>query len=244
MAKTDKGQRIATSEVHYYMTSRGLASPPKPLGAPRRLSIGSSATTAEDNGSLAFSVRDAAEECQLAKDTAGPAFKELVALGLHRVRDGQWRHRRNTVAEQVPVDVAPPSNKGVEAIAIWRRLQDDRGSTSERSTPLSQRRPRVSEKSKSRPSDGTDTFTSAETHRKCKIASDEMAPLSPMTTVHIYIPWVGDPRGPPRAARPARGPHEAPRAHGGSPRRALFADVPPQTQSAYLHEIFPDGRPL
>ena len=34
-----------------------------------------------NNGKLAFSVRDAAKECNLAKNTAGRAFRELIEFG-------------------------------------------------------------------------------------------------------------------------------------------------------------------
>jgi hypothetical protein len=53
-----------------------------------------------NNGRIAFSVRDAASECELAKDTASRAFKELVDLGfIEETRHGGLSRKTRLASE-------------------------------------------------------------------------------------------------------------------------------------------------
>ena len=53
-----------------------------------------------NNGSLAVSVRDAAERCRVNKDTAGRAFKELVHAGfLERAQAGGFAYKLRHATE-------------------------------------------------------------------------------------------------------------------------------------------------
>jgi Helix-turn-helix domain len=53
-----------------------------------------------NNGKLACSVRDAAEECRLDKNTAMRAFKELVALGfIEETRHGSMSRKTRIASE-------------------------------------------------------------------------------------------------------------------------------------------------
>jgi hypothetical protein len=53
-----------------------------------------------NNGKIALSVRDAASECGLAKDTANRAFKELVDLGfIEETRHGGFSHKTRIASE-------------------------------------------------------------------------------------------------------------------------------------------------
>jgi hypothetical protein len=84
--RTDKADRYF--QLHHYMLKTDAW---KALSPPARavyIQIGSR-YDGFNNGRLAFSVRDAASECDINKDTAGRAFHELVAR-LHR-GDPAWR---------------------------------------------------------------------------------------------------------------------------------------------------------
>jgi len=53
-----------------------------------------------NNGKIAYSVRDAATECLLAKETAGRAFKELVDLGfMEEMRHGSLSRKTRIASE-------------------------------------------------------------------------------------------------------------------------------------------------
>jgi hypothetical protein len=78
--KPDKEKKDFYFQVHSYMlrSEAWLA-----LSAPARavyIQLGSR-YRGSNNGYLTFSVRDAATECRLSKETAARAFKELLALG-------------------------------------------------------------------------------------------------------------------------------------------------------------------
>ena len=80
MSKRNKEPQDRYVQLHHYMLKSDAW---KALSAPARavyIQIGSRYNGA-NNGKLAFSVRDAASECALAKDTAARAFKELVDRG-------------------------------------------------------------------------------------------------------------------------------------------------------------------
>src|SRR5271165_6594504 len=86
-------------QVHHYMTRteawRALSTQARAV----YIQLGTR-YLGENNGFLAFSVRDAANECKLAKDTAARAFKELIALGfIEETRHGGIRRKTRLASE-------------------------------------------------------------------------------------------------------------------------------------------------
>jgi hypothetical protein len=89
---------------------RFLALPADMLKTPAWLSLGAAARAAlvqvgaryngANNGYLAASIRDLAAECNLAKDTANKAVRELVARGfLEVVQEGSFSFKKRHAAE-------------------------------------------------------------------------------------------------------------------------------------------------
>ena len=193
MAKTDKGQKDRYFQVHYYMTKceAWLA-----LSAAARavyIQLGSR-YNGENNGSLAFSVRDAAEECQLAKDTAGRAFKELVALGfIEETRHGGIRRKTRLASEWRLTAFYCNLSKTPKSCLFMQRRAEARDNRQTYSRPQStvpneglpcpKRRPRVSQKTVHPvPNDGTDPPPSVLNDGTVEAVLG--GPLS-QTTVHI-----------------------------------------------------------
>jgi hypothetical protein len=96
-----------------------------------------------NNGSLAFSVRDAAAECRLAKDTAGRAFSELVERGfIELAQAGAFTFKTRHAAEwrltALPCDrTGAPASK---TFMRWRPSDPPRSETQSqtRATPVPQ----------------------------------------------------------------------------------------------------------
>jgi Helix-turn-helix domain len=86
-------------QLHHYMLKTDAW---KGLSAPARavyVQIGSR-YNGSNNGRLSCSVRDAATECNLAKNTAGKAFKELIDLGfIEETRHGSLSRKTRVASE-------------------------------------------------------------------------------------------------------------------------------------------------
>jgi hypothetical protein len=86
-------------QVHHYMTKTDAW---KTLSAHARaiyLQIGLR-YSGSNNGRIAYSVRDAASECNIAKDTASRAFKELIDLGfIEETRHGSLSRKTRIASE-------------------------------------------------------------------------------------------------------------------------------------------------
>jgi Helix-turn-helix domain len=102
-----------------------------------------------NNGRLALSVRDAASECNVAKDTAGKAFKELVALGfIEETRHGGLSRKTRVASEwrltafYCDLTGTPKSCSFVQRVAAAR----DRRLSQNRDSACPKRLPRVSQK--------------------------------------------------------------------------------------------------
>jgi len=100
MGRYDReGRKDRYFQLHHYMLKTDAW---KALSAPARavyIQIGSR-YNGNNNGKLACSVRDAAKECNLAKNTAGRAFKELVDLGfLEETRHGGLSRKTRIASE-------------------------------------------------------------------------------------------------------------------------------------------------
>jgi Helix-turn-helix domain len=78
--KHDKERNDRYFQLHHYMLKTDAWKALSAAAVRVYIQIGDRYNGA-NNGKLAFSVRDAAEECNLNKDTAGRAFKELVDRG-------------------------------------------------------------------------------------------------------------------------------------------------------------------
>jgi hypothetical protein len=100
MAKRhDKERSDRYFQIHHYMLKcdawRALSAPARAV----YVQIGSRYNGA-NNGRLAFSVRDAASECDLAKDTAARVFKELVTRGfIEETRHGTLSKKTRLASE-------------------------------------------------------------------------------------------------------------------------------------------------
>jgi hypothetical protein len=94
-----EGRKDRYFQMHHYMLSTDAW---KALSAPARavyVQIGSCYNGA-NNGRLAFSVRDAAKECNLANNTASRAFKELIDLGfVEETRHGGLSRKTRIASE-------------------------------------------------------------------------------------------------------------------------------------------------
>jgi len=97
--KHDKERADRYFQLHHYMLRTDAW---KALSAPARavyVQIGSRYDGA-NNGKLAFSVRDAADECDMNKDTAARAFKELVTRGfIEETRHGGLSKKTRLASE-------------------------------------------------------------------------------------------------------------------------------------------------
>jgi hypothetical protein len=86
-------------QIHYYLTQSDAW---KALSAAARalyVQIGSR-YNGGNNGKLAFSVRDAARECNIARNTAAVAFRELVDLGfIEETRHGSLSRKTRIASE-------------------------------------------------------------------------------------------------------------------------------------------------
>jgi hypothetical protein len=99
VAKRNEEHVARYFQVHYYMTKsvewRSLSAAARAV----YIQIGSR-YNGENNGTIAFSVRDAASECRLANNTAMRAFKELVTLGfIEETRHGGLKHKTRLASE-------------------------------------------------------------------------------------------------------------------------------------------------
>ena len=99
MAKKNQEKADRYFQLHHYMLKTDAW---RALSAAARaiyIQIGSRYNGA-NNGRLAFSVRDAASECRLNKDTAGKALKELVDLGfIEETRHGGLSRKTRIASE-------------------------------------------------------------------------------------------------------------------------------------------------
>ena len=99
MAKPAKGQKDHYFQVHYYMTKSEAWLALSAAARAVYIQLGSR-YNGENNGSIALSSRDAAEECQLARNTAMRALKELVSLGfIEETRHGGVRRKTRLASE-------------------------------------------------------------------------------------------------------------------------------------------------
>jgi hypothetical protein len=97
--KQDKERNDRYFQLHHYMLKcdawRALSAPARAV----YVQVGSRYNGA-NNGKLAFSVRDAASECDLAKDTAARVFKELVTRGfIEETRHGTLSKKTRVASE-------------------------------------------------------------------------------------------------------------------------------------------------
>jgi hypothetical protein len=86
-------------QVHHYMLAtdawRALSAPARAVYVQIGMRFNGS-----NNGRLSCSVRDAAKECRLNKDTAARAFKELVVLGfIEETRHGSLSRKTKAASE-------------------------------------------------------------------------------------------------------------------------------------------------
>lgn len=99
MAKNRKEGQDSYFQLHHYMLKTDAW---KALSAAARavyIQLGAR-YKGSNNGKIAFSVRDAAEECGLAKDTANRAFKELIALGFIEETNHGSLSRKTRIASE------------------------------------------------------------------------------------------------------------------------------------------------
>jgi hypothetical protein len=86
-------------QLHHYMLKTEAW---RALSAPARavyIAIGSR-YNGSNNGKIAMSVRDAADECGLARNTAARAFKELIDLGfIEETRHGSLSRKTRIASE-------------------------------------------------------------------------------------------------------------------------------------------------
>ena len=99
MAKRNSERPDSYFQLHHYMLKTDAW---RALSAPARavyVQIGSR-YTGSNNGKIAFSSRDAASECDLARNTAMRAFKELVELGfIEETRHGALSRKTRIASE-------------------------------------------------------------------------------------------------------------------------------------------------
>ena len=98
--KHDRERKDRYFQMHHYMLKtdawRGLSAAARAV----YVQIGFRYNGA-NNGKIAFSVREAAEECCLAKNTANRAFKELIDLGfIEETRHGGLSRRKTCIASE------------------------------------------------------------------------------------------------------------------------------------------------
>jgi DNA-binding transcriptional regulator YhcF (GntR family) len=80
-----------------------------------------------NNGKVAFSVRDAARECRISKDTAGRAYKALVAKGFIEVKtpggfSRKVRHAAEWLLTEYRDDVSLEIPK--KTFMHWKKIQN------------------------------------------------------------------------------------------------------------------------
>jgi hypothetical protein len=99
MAKRTSERKDRYFQVHYYMV---ITEAWRALSASARavyVQVGSR-YTGSNNGRIAFSVRDAAAECNIATNTAARALKELIALGfIEETRHGGLTRKTRMASE-------------------------------------------------------------------------------------------------------------------------------------------------
>ena len=94
-----------------------------------------------NNGRIAFSVRDAASECGLAKDTANRAFKELVDLGfIEETRHGGLSRKTRIASEWRMTAFKCDLTGNLKTCLFMQRGSQARGNRLARSRPQTGRR--------------------------------------------------------------------------------------------------------
>lgn len=99
MAKRGKEPLDRYFQVHFYMMETAAWKALSAAGRAVYLQVGRR-YNGSNNGRIAFSIRDAAAECNLAKNTGAKALKELIELGfIEKTRHGGLSRKTRMASE-------------------------------------------------------------------------------------------------------------------------------------------------
>jgi Helix-turn-helix domain len=140
MSKKDRERHDRYFQLHHYMMKtdawRALSTAARAV----YIAIGSR-YNGSNNGRLACSVREAAIECNLARDTAARAFKELIDLGfIEETRHGSFSRKTNVASEWRLTAFYCDLTKAAKTCAFMQRSAQARDKRHPRSRPQTGRR--------------------------------------------------------------------------------------------------------
>ena len=148
MVKRTSERKDRYFQVHYYMV---VTEAWRALSAPARavyIQMGSR-YSGSNNGRIAFSVREAAAECNIATNTAARVFKELIALGfIEETRHGGLSRKTRMASEWRLTAFRCDLTGATKSCLFMQRVAAARGHrlSQTRSSPCIKRLSRVSQK--------------------------------------------------------------------------------------------------